>query len=157
MLTSLTLPPKFLKIHIGSVWIELIFAEIENWNWKHCSKIIFKCVNSAVRLNFKEKFVEIRNFESHEQCTEPTQKSADMQVLCFQCNPNILYTMKWSRVGLSVPVRFTLEWFIIYTVPVVWHTMAAHLQRLLRLVRYNELIWRRRSWSSWSWCDSHWK
>ena len=36
---------------IGSVWIELIVAE--NWklkteNWKHCSKIIFKCVNSIV-------------------------------------------------------------------------------------------------------------
>ena len=126
-------------------------------NWKHCSKIIFKCINSVVRPNFKEKFVEIRTCGSHEQCTEPTQKNADMQVPCFQCNPNIHYTMKWSWVGLSVPVRFTLEWFIIYTVPVVWHTMAAHLQRLLRLVRYHELIWRRRSWSSWSWCDSHWK
>ena len=31
----------------GFVWIELIFAETENW--KHCSKIIFKCVNSTVR------------------------------------------------------------------------------------------------------------
>ena len=28
------------------VWIQLIFAEIENW--KHCSKIIFKCINSVV-------------------------------------------------------------------------------------------------------------
>ena len=30
----------------GSVWIELIFAETENW--KHRSKIIFKCVNSVM-------------------------------------------------------------------------------------------------------------
>ena len=29
---------------LGSVWIELIVAE----NWKHCSKIIFNCVNSIV-------------------------------------------------------------------------------------------------------------
>ena len=29
-------------------WIELIVAETENW--KHCSKIIFKCVNSIVGL-----------------------------------------------------------------------------------------------------------
>ena len=29
------------------------FAETENW--KHCSKIIFKCVNSAVKPIFNEK------------------------------------------------------------------------------------------------------
>ena len=35
----------------GSVWIELIVAEnlkLKTENWKHCSKIIFKCVNSIV-------------------------------------------------------------------------------------------------------------
>ena len=31
---------------VGSVWIELIVAETEIW--KHCNKIIFKCVNSVV-------------------------------------------------------------------------------------------------------------
>ena len=41
-----------------SVWINLIFAETENWNWKHCSKIIFKCVNSTVRPIFNEKVSE---------------------------------------------------------------------------------------------------
>ena len=38
-------------IHYGSVWIELIVAEnlkLKTENWKHCSKIIFKCVNSIV-------------------------------------------------------------------------------------------------------------
>ena len=28
------------------------------WNWKHCSGIIFKCVNSVVGLIFNEKVVE---------------------------------------------------------------------------------------------------
>ena len=37
-----------IKNMIGSVWIELIFAEIKNWNWKHYSKIIFKCMNSTM-------------------------------------------------------------------------------------------------------------
>ena len=32
------------------------FAE----NWKHCNKIIFKCVNSAMRPIFNESFVEKR-------------------------------------------------------------------------------------------------
>ena len=42
----------------GCVWIELIFVETENWNWKHCSEIIFKCVNSAMRPIFNKKVVE---------------------------------------------------------------------------------------------------
>ena len=33
------------KGHLGYDWIQLIFAETENW--KHCSKIVFKYVNSA--------------------------------------------------------------------------------------------------------------
>ena len=36
------------KVILGSVWIELIVAETENW--KHCNKIIFKCMNSVVGL-----------------------------------------------------------------------------------------------------------
>ena len=40
------------------VWIELIFAETENWNWKHCSEIIFKCVNSAVGPIFNKKLLK---------------------------------------------------------------------------------------------------
>ena len=28
------------------------------WNWKYCSKIIFKCVNSMVKLIFNEKVTE---------------------------------------------------------------------------------------------------
>ena len=38
----------------GSIWIQLIFTE----NWKHCSKIIFKCVNSVMGSIFNEKVVE---------------------------------------------------------------------------------------------------
>ena len=45
---SLTLQFFFLNFFdFGSVWIELIVAETENW--KYCSKIIFKCVNSIMR------------------------------------------------------------------------------------------------------------
>ena len=41
-----------------SVWIQFIFAKIENWNWKHYSEIIFKFVNSAVKPIFNEKVIE---------------------------------------------------------------------------------------------------
>ena len=53
---EITIPKHFL--FFGSVWIELIFAETENWNRKYCSKIIFKCVNSIVRPIFNEKMAE---------------------------------------------------------------------------------------------------
>ena len=46
------------QTNFGSVWIELILTKTENWNWKHCSKIIFKCVNSVVGPIFNEKVAE---------------------------------------------------------------------------------------------------
>ena len=45
-------------------------------NWKHCSKIIFKCVNSAVGPSFNDNFVENKVCGSHEQCMRPTGRDA---------------------------------------------------------------------------------
>ena len=59
----------FKFVDIGSVWIELIFAEIENWNWKHYSKIIFKCVNSIVGPIFNEKIAKKWNLWVRKLCT----------------------------------------------------------------------------------------
>ena len=53
----------------GRVWIELIFVETENWNWKYCSKIIFKCVNSVVGPIFNKKVTEKCNLWDRKQCT----------------------------------------------------------------------------------------
>ena len=36
------------KFYLGCVWIELILLKLKTENEKHCSKIIFKCVNSIV-------------------------------------------------------------------------------------------------------------
>ena len=52
------------------VWIELIFAEIENWNWKHCSEISFKCVNSTVEPIFNKKIIEKCNLWDSKQYTD---------------------------------------------------------------------------------------
>ena len=63
--------PIFLQnLNYGSVWIELIVVETENWNWKYYSKIIFKCVNSIVGPIFNEKVAEKWNLWVHEQCTD---------------------------------------------------------------------------------------
>ena len=40
------------------------FAETENW--KYCSKIIFKCVNSTMRPIFNEKLLKSEICESYE-------------------------------------------------------------------------------------------
>ena len=45
------------------------FAEKKTENWKHCSKINFKCVNSVVRLIFNEKVAEKWSCVTREQCT----------------------------------------------------------------------------------------
>ena len=54
----------------GSVWIELILLKLKTENWKHCSKIIFKCVNNAVGPIFNEKVAEKWNLWVHEQYTD---------------------------------------------------------------------------------------
>ena len=54
---------------LGSVWIELILLKLKTKNWKHCSKIIFKYVNSTVGPIFNEKIAEKWNLWVHEQCT----------------------------------------------------------------------------------------
>ena len=54
---------------LGSVWIELILLKLKTKNLKHCSKIIFKYVNSTVGPIFNEKIAEKWNLWVHEQCT----------------------------------------------------------------------------------------
>ena len=58
----------FANVALGFIWIELIFAETENWNWKYCSEIIFKCVNSMWRPIFNEKVTENEICGTYEQC-----------------------------------------------------------------------------------------
>ena len=53
-----------------SIWIELILLKLKTENWKHCSKIIFKCVNSIVGPIFNEKVTEKWNLWVHEQYTD---------------------------------------------------------------------------------------
>ena len=64
-----------LKIHLGCVWIELIFAETENWNWKYCNEIIFKYVNSAVVPIFNKKITEKCNLWDREQLKKRNSKT----------------------------------------------------------------------------------
>ena len=51
----------------GSVWIGLILLKLKTYCWNHCSKIIFKCVNSTVGPIFNEKVAKKWNLWVHEQ------------------------------------------------------------------------------------------
>ena len=53
--------------HLGSVWIELILLKLKTYSWNHCSKIIFKCVNSTVGPIFNEKVAKKWNLWVHKQ------------------------------------------------------------------------------------------
>ena len=55
--------------HLGSVWIGLILLKLKTYCWNHCSKIIFKCVNSIVGPIFNEKVAKKWNLWVHEQYT----------------------------------------------------------------------------------------
>ena len=56
-------------IYILCVRLDRIyFAKTENW--KHCSKIIFKYVNSIVKPIFNEKIAENWNLWIYKQCTD---------------------------------------------------------------------------------------
>ena len=69
------------------------FAETENW--KHCSKIVFKCVNSAVGPIFNEKIDKKWNLWVREQCIYA------------------LFTENWSKVAATVYVPYmnnSREW-----------------------------------------------
>ena len=47
------------NVSLKKKWnVRVRLATAENWNWKHYSKIIFKCVNSTVEPIFNEKVVE---------------------------------------------------------------------------------------------------
>ena len=56
-------------MHLGSVWIEFILLKLKTYCWNHCSKIIFKCVNSIVGPIFNEKVVKKWNLWVHKQYT----------------------------------------------------------------------------------------
>ena len=51
----------------GSVWIGLILLKLKTYYSNHCSKIIFKCVNSIMGPIFNEKVAKKWNLWIHEQ------------------------------------------------------------------------------------------
>ena len=69
--------------------------KLKTYCWNHCSKIIFKCVNSAVGPIFNENIDKKWNLWVREQCTD------------------VLFTENWSKVAATVYVPYmnnSREW-----------------------------------------------
>ena len=77
--------------NLGSVWIGLILLKLKTYCWNHCSKIIFKCVNSTVGPIFNEKVAKKWNLWVHEQYIMHCllRKSG----LCGYCSLNSTWTV----------------------------------------------------------------
>ena len=96
-------------LHLRSVWIELILLKLKTENWKHCSKIIFKCVNSIVGPIFNEKVDKKWSLWVHEQCisapfiVEKSTKSA--------LKKKNLKTRKVENVNVDVLSKLHLSHF----------------------------------------------
>ena len=75
-----------LSLILESVWIGLILLKLKTYCWNHCSKIIFKCINSTVGPIFNEKVVKKWNLWVHEQyimhCLR--QKSQHLRLLFIE-------------------------------------------------------------------------
>ena len=78
------------KFYLGYVWVGLILLKLKIFCWNHCSKIIFKCVNSIVRPIFNEKIDKKWNLWVHEQYTDAlfTEKSQHLRLLFMYCSLN---------------------------------------------------------------------
>ena len=75
---------------LGFVWIRLILLKLKTYYWNHCSKIIFKCVNSTVGPIFNEKIDKKWNLWVRKQCTDAlfTGKSQYLRLLFMYCSLN---------------------------------------------------------------------
>ena len=75
------------------LWVCLdrtILLKLKTENWKHCNKIIFKCVNSSVKPIFNEKVAKKWNLWVHKRCTDAlfTGKSQHLRLLFMYCSLN---------------------------------------------------------------------
>ena len=82
---------------LGFVWIELILLKLKTENWKHCNKIIFKCVNSAMGPIFNEKIDKKWNLWIREQCTDALFTKDRLKVVATIHVPYMNSTTCWGK------------------------------------------------------------
>ena len=106
---------------LGSVWIGLILLKLKIYCWNHCSKIIFKCVNSTVGPIFNEKVAKKWNLWVHKQyimhCLR--QKSQHLRLLFIEqymnSNRVLPKSVKKKKIQNAKHRRVFKMWIQTYT------------------------------------------
>ena len=117
----------------------IYFTETENW--KHCSKIIFKCVNSAVRLIFNEKVVEKWSLWVREQCTGAlfTNSSRNRAWSSWNvCQKKKVKRKRGCRISVSKPTLNIFSWTMSFHSMVIKQSSKV-LPFCLMLNKWNQL------------------
>ena len=88
---------------------------------KNYSKIIFKCVNSAVGPSFKVIFAEFHTCESCEQCTKRTKKNADAQsnANVLLSKPSLILTSKYNFASCALASLLALIQTLICSISLI--------------------------------------
>ena len=105
-------------------------------NWKHCSKIIFKCVNCAVRPSFKEKVAEYGICGSCEQCTGPTGKNASQ----MEAKSSYLFSPT-KYLKFNGPSVFFFFFVGLLTNKLIVLTNFCHCVEVFHLAKFCILMW----------------
>ena len=127
----------YIFVTLGCIWIPLILLKTENWKYR--SKIIFKCVNSAVWSIFNENFVEKRGLwvpwtvhgthwkRKKHQCTFSQKKkkkrkeNTEMQTLrLFQLYPNGYLIYVCFRIPIVTILSYLLIIFQVQPCVGIW-------------------------------------
>ena len=82
-------------------------------NWKHYSKIIFKCVNSVMWPIFKEIFGEKEVYGSRKQCPRPTGKDRNM----------FLKKKKTQNVDVEMQTQYPNGYLAYFTIQLIFATI----------------------------------
>ena len=115
------------------VWILLILLKIESW--KHYSKIIFKCVNSAVWPIFNESFVEKIGLWGSWIVHEPLESWNVLLKKIKSINANVqLSSVSKQILEDSISVRIFIINIYIYIY--IYKTKASNLSTIFHISIY---------------------
>ena len=78
--------------HLGSIWIQFILLKTENW--KHCNKIIFKCVNNVMRPIFNFFFFQNKVVVGPMNCSRDLQTSFFNKTFIKNGSQGTIHTFK---------------------------------------------------------------
>ena len=104
---------------MGSFGLNLLLLKLKTENWKYCSKIIFKCVNSIVRFIFNIFLVLVVPWNAWSEGKKKKKGKTQLWIQRKTLNPNEHY-MSQEILQFFLRADFFEEHSIIKVVSCVW-------------------------------------